>query len=263
MGQEQQAEERLDARPAGVVDLAVQDLLAARLVVVAQGAVDVLDDVVDVLRVGGAGDVLGGRFVVHTEVVGRPVVQFLRAPVEPARRVAGVVLAGFLPPVVALGLAQVPDQFVQGLWHSPGALALEPAVHLLFQCRERVRAGWLDLAHRLLPGLGLGGLLVVFQHRIPLHPQQDARVEQRPPRAPQVRLVESVQELVGHRHDVDVPGVDLAVLCELDQHLDGLDFLVCHAGHPQRRSSGADRPVTASRPDRQATARRPGRQHRE
>jgi hypothetical protein len=68
-------------------------------------------------------------------------------------------------------------------------------------------------------------LVVLVEHRVAFHPQEDARVKQRPTRGSQIRLVKSVQELVGHLDDVDIPRVDSAVLGHRDEHLDRFDLL--------------------------------------
>jgi len=88
----------------------------------------------------GAGDVVLRRLVVHPQVVGRPVVQFLGAALEPLGGLARVVLPGLFPPRLALGVPEVPNQFVQRLGHAAGPPAFEPAVHLLFEQRRRGRA---------------------------------------------------------------------------------------------------------------------------
>jgi hypothetical protein len=90
----------------------------------------------------------------------------------------------------------------------------EPPVELPREGRDLVaagRRGRLVPRRRRLPGIGLGRLGRLEEH-VGLHPEEDARVEERPSGGPQVGRLEPLEELVRDADDVDVPGVDLAVL---------------------------------------------------
>lgn len=190
----------------------------------------------------------GGWLVSHPARVTAAVLHLIDAPPEPLWAVAGVVLPGLLPPRPPLGLPELAHELVQRPWAAPRLLAVQAPLHFGLQGRHRIRRRLCVVPVRRLPGRALvvtvvGVLVVVVvQHRLAFHPQQHAGVEQRPPRRPQISLVECRQELVGHRDDVDVPGLDLAALGQPHQHRHRLDriavgvtpLLVAGTGHRHR-----------------------------
>jgi len=65
--------------------------------------------------VGTVGRFARGRLAVAPELVAGVVIERLRAASVAVRRLRGVVLPRVLPPRAALGLAELPDQFVERL----------------------------------------------------------------------------------------------------------------------------------------------------